>query len=232
MVEFHHPLGLFRLEHSPEWGAEYDASAGALALRRTLAEGQTALHFVPLAITGGPSAPERLLLQHAQRLGVWLSPDSLEVTDGERQTTVYGEARRPPLDGGSGSQFRFWVQCRKGLSVVITQLGSATRDAAARAEADRVVSSLELPEVIPPTPAEFLTTVLKLLRADYPRVTGEITDEWEVEALSASGELIARLDLAALYAEVLQRPDDLERRVRGFLRAELGEPGGPAAAAG
>lgn len=224
MVAFQHPLGLFRLEHTPDWGAEYDAGAGTLALRRTESDGQTALHFIPLAVTGAPAAPERLLLQHAQRLGVWLPPDTLQLTEDDRHKTAYGEARRPPLDEGSASLFRFWVVCRKGLSVVITQLGPATADPAAREEADRVVRSLELPDVIPPTPAEFLTTVLKALRKEYPQVTGTIRGEWQVDAMTENGERIASLELAELYAEALQRPSELDRLLREFLQRELGEP--------
>lgn len=224
MVAFQHPLGLFRLEHSPDWGAEYDAGSGALALQRSGAAGQTALHFIPLAVTGAPAAPERLLLQHAQRLGAWLPPDGVTVEERERFNTAYGEARRPTLGEGAPSQFRFWVASRKGLSVVTTQLGPATSDPEIRAEADAILRSLDLPEVIPPTPAEFLTAVLTALRDQFPSLVETVTGEWEVEVRDENGARVATLDLAPVYSELLRHPGDADRMARALLAAQLPKP--------
>jgi hypothetical protein len=223
MVAFQHPLGLFRLEHTPAWGAGYDADSGTLVLQRSGAEGQSALHFIPLAVTGASAAPDRLLFQHAQRLGAWLPPDSVTVEERERFNTAYGEARRPTLGEGAPSQFRFWVASRKGLSVVITQLGPATADPEVRAEADAIVQSLELPEVIPPTPAEFLTTLLTALRQTFPRLVETVTGEWEVEIRDENGKRIATLDLGPPYAAVLHRPRDADRIARELLSSQLPE---------
>lgn len=221
MVKFQHPLGLFRLEHSPDWGAAYDAEAGTLVLQRTTATGHSALHFIPLAVTGASVVPERLLLQHAQRLGVWLPAESLKVEESERINTAYGEARRPPLGDGAPSQFRFWVASRKGLSVVITQLGPATEDPVIREEADGILCSLDLPEVIPPTPAEFLTLVLTALRNAHPQLVETVTGEWEIMVRDENGDRVSTLHLGPHYSSALQQPADAERIAQRLVADEI-----------
>jgi hypothetical protein len=101
--------------------------------------------------------------------------------------------------------------------VIITQLGPATGTPAARAAADAVIAALLLPDVIPPTPAEFVTEVLKALRRDYPQWVGTIIGEWEVAVTDPNGEPIATLPLADLYAETLQAPAEAETLLRQHL---------------
>ena len=221
MLTFDHPLGLFRLEHSPEWDAEYDAAAGSLTLRRGGPEGMTALNLLPLAITGATTAPGELLLQHAKRLGVWVPLEGVQPEFRERLEVARAEGRRPTLDESVAASFRFWVFTRDALSVVITQLGPGTDAPAAREAADAVLGSLRLPEVIPPTPAEFLTEVLKALRRDCPQWVGTIIGEWEVEVTDPDGAPIVTLPLSELYAETLRDPANADVLLKGYLARTL-----------
>ena len=213
MLAFDHPLGLFNLTHSPEWSADYDATSGSLTLRRDGLGGMTALNLLPLAITGAPAVPEHLLREQAQRLGVWVDPDGVTVSEMERLRSASGEGRRPALGEGNPSTLRFWVFTRDTLAVIITQLGPGTVQPEAREAADAVVEALRLPEAIPPTPAEFLTTVLKRLREAYPQLTAAIRGEWEIEVLDATGTPEGRLGLEELYAEVLRSPAEMDELV-------------------
>lgn len=221
MVTFSHPLGLFRLEHSPEWDAEYDATSGSLTLRRGGPEGLTALNFLPLAITGVATPPGELLLQQAKRLGVWVPLEGVQLELHERLEVARAEGRRPALGEGVSSTFRFWVFTRDALSVIVTQLGPATDAPTAREAADAVIASLRLPEVVPPTPAEFLTEVLKTLRREYPQWVGTITGEWEVEVTDPDGEPVATVLLADLYAETLRDPTSAGVLLREHLERTL-----------
>lgn len=221
METFSHPLGLFRLEHSPEWDAEYDATSGSLTLRRGGPEGLTALNLLPLAITGAATPPGELLLQQAKRLGVWVPLDGVQLALQERMEVARAEGRRPPLGEGSTSTFRFWVFNRDTLSLIVTQLGPATDSLAARDAADAVIASLRLPDVIPPTPAEFLTDVLKALRRDYPQWVGTITGEWEVEVTDPDGEPVATLRLADLYGATLRDPAQADALLAEHLKRTL-----------
>lgn len=220
-VTFEHPLGLFGLEHSPEWDAEYDAAGGSLTLRRGGLEGMTALNLLPLAITGATTAPGELLLQHAKRLGVWVPLEGVRPEFRERLEVARAEGRRPTLDEAAASAFRFWVFTRDALSVVITQLGPATGTPDAREAADAVIATLCLPEVIPPTPAEFLTHVLQALHRDYPQWVGTIVSEWEVEVTDPDGEPIATVPLSELYAATLREPARAEELLRAHLESTL-----------
>jgi hypothetical protein len=225
MSHFDHPLGLFTLTYSPEWSEEYDATSGSLTLRRDGLEGVTALNLLPLAITGAPAVPEHLLREQAQRLGVWVDPEIITISDQDRLRSAAGEGRRPALGDGNPSLLRFWVFTRDALSVIITQLGPGTAQPEAREAADAVVAALRLPEVIPPTPAEFLTGVLKRLREEYPGLTGTIRGEWEIEVLDATGTPEGRLGLGELYAEVLRSPAQMDDLVRRHLARCLGADG-------
>jgi len=224
-VTFDHPLGLFHLAHAPEWDAEYDSAAGSLTLRRGGPEGLTALNFLPLAITGATTAPGELLLQHAKRLGVWVPLEGVHPEFRERLEVARAEGRRPTLDETAAAAFRFWVYTRDALSVIITQLGPGTAAPTAREAADAVIASLRLPEVIPPTPAEFLTDVLKALRRDYPQWAGTIISEWEVEVTDPDGEPITTLPLADLYAEALRDPAKADTLLRDYLTGQLKDEG-------
>lgn len=225
VLTFDHPLGLFHLAHAPDWDADYDAAAGSLTLRRGGLEGLTALNFLPLAITGATTAPGELLLQHAKRLGVWVPLEGVQPEFRDRLEVARAEGRRPTLDESAAAAFRFWVFTRDALSVIITQLGPGTASSAAREAADAVVGSLRLPEVIPPTPAEFITEVLKALHRDYPQWVGSIISEWEVEVTDPDGKPIAVLPLAALYAETLREPARAEALLREELSRTLPVPG-------
>ncbi|MCC2668509.1 MAG: hypothetical protein K0Q72_980 [Armatimonadetes bacterium] len=221
MPVFDHPLGLFSLAFSPEWAEDYDASAGSLTLRRSGVDGITALNLLPLAITGAPAEPEILLLEQAQRLGVWVPPEGIVIREQERLRTAAGEGRRPALGAGNPSTLRFWVFTRDALSVVITQLGPGTAHTDSRDAADEVVASLRLPEVVPPTPAEFLTSILKIIHQDFPQLTASILSEWEIEVVDADGAPVGRLGLADLYAEVLRSPAEAEALARQHLAGAL-----------
>lgn len=221
METFSHPLGLFRLEHSPEWDAEYDATSGSLTLRRGGPDGMTALNLLPLAITGAATPPGELLLQQAKRLGVWVPLDGVQLDLQDRLEVARAEGRRPPLGEGSTSTFRFWVFNRDTLSVIVTQLGPATDTLDARDAANTVIASLWLPEVIPPTPAEFITGVLKALRRDYTQWVGNITGEWEIEVTDPDGEPVATLLLADLYAATLRDPAQADALLAAHLERTL-----------
>jgi hypothetical protein len=221
MVAFQHPLGLFRLEHSQEWSADYDSETAALLLTRDHEGENSALHFCPLAVSGSQADPRRLLLDHARRLGAWVAPEAVELAESAQHRSASAEGRRPPLGDELPVLYRFRVYCRGTLTVLVTHLGPGADRFLARAAADQVIATLTLPEVIPPTPAEFLTRVLQFIHCEHPHLVATIADEWGVQVEKTTGGREVMIALGALFEEALRYPETADELIRTHVTTAL-----------
>jgi hypothetical protein len=220
MPIFEHPLGLFTVEYPEEWIADYENDSAALTLRSRPSEAATALRVLPLAVTGTPLDPATELAAAADRLGVSLLADSLETSDEDGTRVAYGEGARAGSDGQM-TWFRFWTISRGTLGIVATQLGPGTALDGIRRAADATISSLDLTELVPPTPEAVRSQFLAILAREHPRLRAVPLGDWAIDVTDEQGQPLFRLNLEELYPECVEDPGCIEELIRRHLEAAL-----------
>ena len=221
MTTWEHPLQLFSLEHPENWDLQYQEETGGIMLLHAGLIGACALSLTPLAITGGERPLDEVVREIAARVGVTLADRDVEAWDDGDTRWAYAEGTREDAISKQ-SRFRFWVARHGSLALHVAQLGPGADMAHQREMADTILRSVRFPEILPPTPEEFIARVADIVVREYPDVHATRTSEWTVHFADAQGNEIGTASLENLYRECLLEAQSMGALIREHLNGVLG----------
>jgi hypothetical protein len=215
MPTFEHPMQLYALDYPEGWVARYDEkTAGALFM---LAEeaGKSAVSLTALAVTGPPADAALHLEEMLTRLGIAATAPPAGEKRADGTAIAYAEGRR--VVAGADTTIRVWMLQHASLSLMATHLGPGAEHPGTRQAAGDMVASLRFPEVLPPTPAEFRSRVMDVIRREYGPFEPRAEGDWAVDVQAPDGNVGVTINLENLYRSALLEPESAGVLIRSYL---------------